>query len=195
MSPAVSPRQAGILLPADVEASFMKALHSNDPLSDVDVALFTREIFFKAANKLSSLDEDIRRLQISLHELVERRGLLQETLNHWHGVVCPRRTIPNEILTEIFMHVCRGFDVEEENDCPWLFRLWKDLVLGTLALWANFSLDSLRFMTSSRTLPMLRKALSLSASSPLTFLYYAAAFYTDITKAEADDVRCEMTEI
>ncbi|KAF8881730.1 hypothetical protein CPB85DRAFT_1259065 [Mucidula mucida] len=118
----------GYPTPADVEVSFMKALHSNDPLSDVDVALFTREIFSPAAKKLSSLDEDIRRLQISLDEL-------------------------------IFMRVCHGFDVLKKSE-------------------------------SLHPLPMLRKAVSLSASSPLTFFYCADTFYPEMPKAEADDVRC-----
>ncbi|KAF9022598.1 hypothetical protein BDZ89DRAFT_956409 [Hymenopellis radicata] len=135
----------------------MKALRSNEPLSDVDVALFTRKIFSKAADNLSSLDDQISGLRASLDALTERRGRLQETLDHWRGVVSPMRTLPNEILTEIFMHVCRSFDVPQESDGPWLLcrvcTRWKALLLGTPALWAIFSLDAMRYGASPSPFP------------------------------------------
>ncbi len=194
MSPAVSPRQAGIPLSAAVEASFMKALQNNNPLSDVDAALFMRSIFSKAADNLSSLDKQISQLHASLNTALEQRARMQKTPDCWRVVVSPMRTLPNEILTEIFKHACRGFEVWSDHDTtPWLLcrvcTRWKDLLLGTPAVWTNFSLDARSFM-SLCPLPRLKKAVSLSASLPLTFVFRADQPYEEMSETEVNDTRC-----
>ncbi|KAG7450859.1 uncharacterized protein BT62DRAFT_928143 [Guyanagaster necrorhizus] len=127
--------------------------------------LEAEKAFFRKAKKdlpvvVSDLDEQITQTQELLHTLMEERAQAAEELRHAKVVLHPLRTIPDDVLREIFLFnkvtwddfVRLGdprridfYDSLDPRNAPWsltqVCRNWRSVALSMPSLWNCISLD------------------------------------------------------
>ena len=117
--------------------------------------------------EMSRLDDEMSRLQQPMDHLANVRQKLQRSLDEHRSIAAPIRRIPQEILSEIFLHCLmdssNSFNV---TIAPLLLTFvcsrWRTVAIFTPRLWSSISLDVV-----SGTTEMLQTWLSRSGMSPL----------------------------
>ncbi|KAF9016227.1 hypothetical protein BDZ89DRAFT_899818, partial [Hymenopellis radicata] len=94
---------------------------------------------------VEDLDLKIVQAQELLENLLSARQQAQSRLEDAKSILHPMRSIPSELLAEIFHHCIpktyrlRELDALDPRGAPWLFsevcRRWRELVLNTPQLW------------------------------------------------------------
>ncbi|KAF9016246.1 hypothetical protein BDZ89DRAFT_927118, partial [Hymenopellis radicata] len=119
-------------------------LHENHPPLDAELSAF-RTIVEDTRSTLHDLDSKIvqaRELLVNLHSA---RQHAQSRLDDTKFLLHPMRSIPNELLTEIFHHCIpktyslEDPDVVDPQGAPWLLtrvcHRWRELVINSPQLW------------------------------------------------------------
>ncbi|KAF9006862.1 hypothetical protein BDZ89DRAFT_930848, partial [Hymenopellis radicata] len=119
-------------------------LRQNHPPLDVELSDF-RKVTEDTRSALQDLDSKIVQAQELLENLLSARQQAQSRLEDAKSILHPMRSIPNELLAEIFRHCIRETyrfcrpDALDPRGAPWLFsevcRRWRGLVLNTPQLW------------------------------------------------------------
>ncbi|KAJ6517986.1 hypothetical protein C8R47DRAFT_1085581 [Mycena vitilis] len=135
--------------------------------------------------RCAEIDAQILELELSPQALIDERKLLQDRLDAY---IYPVLTLPNEIVSEIFIHFLPIYP-----KCPppigplspyllcHICRKWADIALETPELWRAISLSPPRQQTcafekdSHWTFPLLNTSLELSASCPLSITLLSMA--------------------
>ena len=98
---------------------------------------------------ISAVDEEIARLEETLFDLQSKRRKMMEYTKAHKALIAPARTLPTELLAEIFT-LClsenwhdRRFDVRQaplllSNIC----KRWREIALSTPFLWSTLIFDS-----------------------------------------------------
>ncbi|CAA7263646.1 unnamed protein product [Cyclocybe aegerita] len=98
---------------------------------------------------ISAVDAERLRVHAALAELEGRRDQLEVTLATHQSIVAPIRSLPQEILREIFRFACAGRIVQwpfhpTETSLPWFLgrvcSYWRTTFLSVQGLWANIDL-------------------------------------------------------
>ncbi|KAK0207910.1 hypothetical protein DFS33DRAFT_392173 [Desarmillaria ectypa] len=132
-------------------------LKSNTP------PLEAEKTFFRKAKEdlpliVSDLDERITQTQQLLHALMDERAQAAEDLRHAKIVLHPMRTIPDDVLREIFRYSTltwedmvesgrrlASYDSLDPRNGPWVLtqvcRNWRSVALSMPSLWNCISLD------------------------------------------------------
>ncbi|KZP22087.1 hypothetical protein FIBSPDRAFT_715910, partial [Athelia psychrophila] len=83
---------------------------------------------------VSQLDQDILRLENTLHELRHKRDEMHSFAMAHKGLISPIRLVPPEIITEVFLH-----SAGEDFGSPLLFASicsrWRAIALASSQLW------------------------------------------------------------
>lgn len=93
------------------------------------------------------ITEDIDTLDRALHLLRARRHSLHRLSVRHAGALSTFRRLPDEILSEIFLHACgdEPIRVARLREGPWklreVCRKWASIVEGSSNLWCNMSID------------------------------------------------------
>ncbi|KAJ7672395.1 hypothetical protein DFH06DRAFT_1082346 [Mycena polygramma] len=123
--------------------------------------------------RIAQIDVQILELEASLHALKEERKSLQNRLDAYRY---PVLTLPNETVSEIFVHFLPAYP-----KCPppigllspyllcRICRKWREIALATPALWRAFSL-SLQKKRLPRTLRLMKLSLERSGSCLLAIV-------------------------
>ncbi|KAF8878346.1 hypothetical protein CPB85DRAFT_1567794 [Mucidula mucida] len=118
----------------------------------------------------SRITQDIKNLEIALERLRARRRALNPLVKHgW--ALSKLRWLPDEILSEIFIHACGdgGFVVDRQDEGPWKLRAvcrkWASVVEGYSPLWCNMVV---KIQVGKKLRPAtFSQALQFSGSRPL----------------------------
>lgn len=122
-----------------------QALHSGNILP-IDQTQDRQETVPDIQTELSNVDNEIARAQAVLNRLKLERQRLHESLTHSQSLVAPIRSLPAEVLSEVFMAVPRNEPFSISNS-PVLFTRvcsqWRDVAISTPQLWdvVNFIVD------------------------------------------------------
>ncbi|KAF9016235.1 hypothetical protein BDZ89DRAFT_923828, partial [Hymenopellis radicata] len=116
----------------------------NHPPLDVELPAF-RKIVEDARAALEDLDSKIFHAQQLLENLLSARQHAQSRLEDAKSLLHPMRSIPNELLTEIFHHCISKtydfleLDVLNPRGAPWLLtrvcHRWRELAINSPQLW------------------------------------------------------------
>ncbi|KAJ7083485.1 hypothetical protein C8R44DRAFT_992037 [Mycena epipterygia] len=129
---------------------------------------------------IANIDAEILRLQLSIEALRMERKTIQTRLDSY---TYPVLTLPNEIVSEIFIQFLPVYPL-----CPRMIGLlspicltqicleWRELALGTPALWRAVSTHAL---THERQLHMLQSWLSRSGCCPLSIKMEGGIYNAD----------------
>ena len=119
---------------------------------------------------ISAVDEEIARLEETLFDLQSKRREMMEYTKAHKALIAPARTLPTELLAEIFT-LClsenwhdRRFDVRQaplllSNIC----KRWREIALSTPFLWSTLIFDS----NKASPVALARTWLARSATVPL----------------------------
>ncbi|KAF9023972.1 hypothetical protein BDZ89DRAFT_937458, partial [Hymenopellis radicata] len=115
-------------------------LRQNHPLLDVELSAF-RKIADDARATLDDLDSKIVQTRELLENLLSARQQAQSRLEDAKFLLHPMRSIPNEILSEIFGHSLRiptRWRLDPKG-APWLLtrvcHRWRELTINLPKLW------------------------------------------------------------
>ncbi|KAF8992391.1 hypothetical protein BDZ89DRAFT_1030747 [Hymenopellis radicata] len=126
-------------------------LRQNHPPLDVELADF-RLVLDKSPEILQDLDAKIAQATETLNHLKEARMAAESHLEDAKALIHPIRSIPNEVLAEIFMHSIPSWetggvvvDSLNPNTPPWTLthvcRRWRELAISLPQIWAYIYLD------------------------------------------------------
>ncbi|KAF9016228.1 hypothetical protein BDZ89DRAFT_1141610 [Hymenopellis radicata] len=137
---------AGTVLRAHTE----ELLRQNHPPLDIELSAF-RKVAEDTRTALEDLDLKIVQAQELLENLLSARQQAQSHLEDAKSILHPMRSIPNEVLAEIFGHcVLKAYSAEDPDTLdpkggPWLLarvcRRWRELAVNTSQLWTHLFLD------------------------------------------------------
>ena len=103
----------------------------------------SEEIVSLAQKDLSRYDSEIERVEETLRRLRLERQTLHDYMLPHQAISAPIRTLPNEILREIFLHACDSNDLTSQS-LPLALTImrvcsqWCSLANSTRHLWSNF---------------------------------------------------------
>ncbi|KAJ7690779.1 hypothetical protein B0H14DRAFT_2420273, partial [Mycena olivaceomarginata] len=115
-------------------------LKSNDLPLDSDIP-FIRNIISHEQNRLIPLDVQIHSLQAALAQLTRTRGEIAENIRQHRAVLHPVRSMPPELICEIFHLVLLSADEDSMTraTAPWhlglICRPWRQAALSSPFLW------------------------------------------------------------
>ncbi|KAF9006866.1 hypothetical protein BDZ89DRAFT_926968, partial [Hymenopellis radicata] len=119
-------------------------LHQNHPPLDVELSEF-RKVTENTRSALEDLDSKIVQAQGLLENLLSARQQAQSRLEETKLILHPMRSIPNELLVEIFGHcILKEYDDKAPDSldpraAPWLLtrvsRRWRELAVNFPQLW------------------------------------------------------------
>ncbi|KAF9012179.1 hypothetical protein BDZ89DRAFT_963660, partial [Hymenopellis radicata] len=125
-------------------------LRQNHPPLDVELSAF-REVVETTPAALEALDLKIAQARELLENLLSARQHAQSHFEDAKSLLHPMRSIPNELLAEIFGHcILKEYDDEAPDSldpqaAPWLLtrvsRRWRELAIKLPQLWTYLSLD------------------------------------------------------
>ncbi|KAF8186241.1 hypothetical protein BJ912DRAFT_904907 [Pholiota molesta] len=158
-------------------------LHSSLMVSP-DEEQTIRETIHDINTTLTSVDDEITRVRATLSTLEEYRSTLQTTLAQHQVALSPTRTLPPEILGEIFLFVLSDATLEwpgisgvSGDDMPWVLckicKYWRAVAISVPGLWSNIRLN---FQNSTRiegSQHLLDLCLSRSKNELLTLSLHA----------------------
>jgi hypothetical protein len=118
-------------------------LKGNEPLSEA-AALTLRSTMDALQLDLADIDEQLASVSYSRPQLLEdRKTNINDMLNNCRNLLSPLRSLPVEILAEIFRHCFHGttFLPRSIGDSPWnisqVCRRWRAVALSTSDLWCD----------------------------------------------------------
>ncbi|KAJ7603923.1 hypothetical protein FB45DRAFT_767776, partial [Roridomyces roridus] len=136
-------------LPLTKDASYgtrlYTLLHSNEPPNDSEIP-FLRSIASEMSGRLEWLDDEVSRLWNRWVELTAERTTLAQSHENHQRVLSPVRSLPSEILGEIFAWTLPT--VAEASDrtsfkfhhSPWnlthVCSRWRAIAISTPSLWS-----------------------------------------------------------
>ncbi|KAF9012950.1 hypothetical protein BDZ89DRAFT_1023795, partial [Hymenopellis radicata] len=137
-----------LLRPRDAEeprtARVEELLHQNHPPLDVELSDF-RKLTEDTRSALEDLDSKILQTQQLLENLLSARQRAQSRLEDTKSLLHPMRSIPNELLLEIFSRCIPEISSDEDPDAldpkgaPWLLarvcHRWRELAVNAPQLW------------------------------------------------------------
>ncbi|KAK0219483.1 hypothetical protein EDD85DRAFT_348702 [Armillaria nabsnona] len=123
-------------------------LRSNDPLLEVEKADL-RELVHGSHSTLAALDQQIIEPRHALYSLIQKRQIAQSDIEDAKKLLHPMRSIPDDVLSEIFQHCAGGSLVTSDSldlhNCPWTIsyvsRRWRDLSLSLPRLWTSIAVN------------------------------------------------------
>ncbi|KAF9029364.1 hypothetical protein BDZ89DRAFT_950640, partial [Hymenopellis radicata] len=125
-------------------------LRENHPPLDVELSAFRSDID-NARAALQNLDAKIAQAEEVLNNLLSARQQAQLHLEEAKSLLHPLRSIPSELLVEIFSHCTprvrhgEDTDVLEPQRAPWLLtrvcHRWRELVINSPRLWTQLLID------------------------------------------------------
>ncbi|KAJ6566468.1 hypothetical protein B0H19DRAFT_710957 [Mycena capillaripes] len=153
-------------------------------------------IISSLSEELSRCDEENARLQARMTELAVHRANIQEQYDSCHSLVAPVRSLPSELVAQIFT-LSLEVASEPESDV-WrpaelaLYRLaqvpllivsqvcsrWHSIALGTPSLWSTIQLNQTLWHTpaiAAKAMGLLQSALTRGGNVPLTVLVTSTA--------------------
>ncbi|KAF7980871.1 hypothetical protein HWV62_36543 [Athelia sp. TMB] len=143
-------------------------LYSNLPPTTAGQSNATRQTLQEAQRHLRDVDENIR-------YLLAKRMMLQNYIETHRGIVSSLRQVPNEILSEVFIHALPVFPFRlSQNQAPLLFervcKRWKDVSRSTPTLWSYISLSDYAYNIGAveRDLRYTSTCLARSGNCPLS---------------------------
>ncbi|KAJ7588099.1 hypothetical protein C8J56DRAFT_860794 [Mycena floridula] len=100
--------------------------------------------------KLAAGEQNLAAMEKMLLDLSRQRHDLQRDMDSWRSAIHPIRRIPNEILSEIFLH-CRDDYLDtvpnsiDSSKCPWTIsrvsRRWRNVAIGLASLWSFIRIE------------------------------------------------------
>ncbi|KAJ7609521.1 hypothetical protein FB45DRAFT_1126979, partial [Roridomyces roridus] len=131
----------------DMITDIRAIIKSNAPPTDIQ-AHTIRTLLASSLSELSRLDEQIHQVSTTLVELQQRRLVQQQQVDSVKGALSCIRTVPTEILSEIFL-VCRddtldstGYCIFDATKAPLLLThvssRWRAVCLSNPNLWRSF---------------------------------------------------------
>ncbi|KAF9012947.1 hypothetical protein BDZ89DRAFT_927127, partial [Hymenopellis radicata] len=119
-------------------------LRQNHPPLDAELSAF-RKVAEDARTALEDIDLKIVHAGALLENLLSARQHAQSRLDDTKFLLHPIRSIPNELLTEIFHHCIpktyniQDPDVVDPHGAPWLLtrvcHRWRELAISSSRLW------------------------------------------------------------
>lgn len=142
-------------------------LKSNTAYSSAQTREFSKTIADVETN-MGRLDEEISRLQKAMYHLQNERQKLEASLDEYRSLAAPIRTIPPEILSEIFSHcLVDNTEIVDVAKAPLLLTFacsrWRTVAISTPRLWS-----SVRVTRGVVSMEMLQTWLLRSCDIPLT---------------------------
>ncbi|KAJ7767121.1 hypothetical protein B0H16DRAFT_1882515 [Mycena metata] len=143
-----------------VQSPCPEFLRFNHLPTDAILSDVRREIAI-AENGIDGIDEQVRGLKRVLDGLESRRRELQNFAAAHKQVLAPIRTLPSEILSEIFLQY-----VQHRPTGAWLIarvcRSWREIAISSSRLWNQIDMDTSPFSAniSAATINVLRRLLS-----------------------------------
>ncbi|KAJ7125807.1 hypothetical protein C8R43DRAFT_958278 [Mycena crocata] len=143
------------------------------------IPALSRDVYTPAVTRrhINAVDSRIAYLVGCIRKLQQHRYILKA---HLDAYVYPVLTLPNEIISEIFLH-CVSFDrtdpIPSPQKAPLLLgqicHLWREIALSTPSLWNMITLDIIKVDAYESQLRLLDMWLTRSRASPLTIsLFY-----------------------
>ncbi|KAF9018016.1 hypothetical protein BDZ89DRAFT_1117428 [Hymenopellis radicata] len=161
-------------------ARVMELLRQNHPPLDAELSAF-RTTAEDTRATLDDLDSKIVQTRELLENLLSARQRAQSRLEDTKFLLHPMRSIPNELLTEIFHHcIPKTYrvadpDVIDPHGAPWLLtrvcHRWRELAVNTPQLWTYLLLDFVKhvgFITSRQCTYKVALFLERSRGLPMT---------------------------
>lgn len=137
----------------------VEMLSSNTSYSDAQRTLFRASV--------GDIQTEISRLMEEMNRLHTVMDSLNHSLTEYQALASPIRTVPSEILSEIF--VWANDTVVSVHSAPWILSRicsrWRSVVLATPLLWSSVHVDENH--TSQNIIELLQFWLSHSGSLPL----------------------------
>ncbi|KAF7369696.1 hypothetical protein MVEN_00301000 [Mycena venus] len=151
-------------------------LTSNEPPPDSEVPLI-RDIISESQSRIGPLDAhietlqaQIRSLETTLAEFVERREETVELVRQHQSIVSPARRMPAELICHILALTWEAYK-DTTNGPPWylghICRLWRHSVLLYPNLWSSITVPSFKSSEGSHLLSSIEAQLVRSADVPL----------------------------
>ncbi|KAF9012181.1 hypothetical protein BDZ89DRAFT_931506, partial [Hymenopellis radicata] len=119
-------------------------LRQNHPPLDVELSAF-RKVAEDTRATLEDLDLKIVQARELLENLLSARQQAQSRFEDAKSILHPMRSIPSELLTEIFRYCIQttyrveDLDALDPRGAPWLLtrvcHRWRDLAIGSSQLW------------------------------------------------------------
>ncbi|KAJ7366597.1 hypothetical protein DFH08DRAFT_1072066 [Mycena albidolilacea] len=163
-------------------------LKSNNP-PDTHQAHAMRGLLASALSELSALDATLLKLPLVSAELQKQRNCCGETVTALRSALSPLRSIPPEILAEVFL-VCRDealwsftYSIADVYRVPMLLThvssRWRGVCLSTQHLWDNVIID-VDAATAMPSHNLVRQIIARSGMLPLRVSLTTAHSTSDI---------------
>ena len=119
-------------------------LHNDELPATVQSTMLSR--LSDAEGDLSTLENEIARMESILHALRSQRAQDLSRIEFYREALAPHRKLPNEVLGEIFVYATRIVTLppkEYWREAPWnishVCAKWRNIALSTPALWDYIS--------------------------------------------------------
>nr|GAT51221.1 predicted protein [Mycena chlorophos] len=154
---------------------------TNDAPNAAD-ARVVRKILALQQTHLDSLNLGIAQLHVILRKLETERAELGKRMAVNAGLLSPLRSLPVEVLEEIFIRAVPEPGERKERlfvkQSPWsiarVCRRWRAVAYGYPKLWSTISID---LEDSAPTAPLLLRQLKLSTTYPLRIHFWSAVSF------------------
>ncbi|KAG7091894.1 hypothetical protein E1B28_008295 [Marasmius oreades] len=99
-----------------------------------------------AQHELKSYEHEIHRLKATVMALESKRDWLKRSITRYRSLLAPIRTLPPEILTNIFALCCEENTLDIERASPVVIlsmvcAQWREIVVSTPRLWSSLCID------------------------------------------------------
>ncbi|KAJ7161792.1 hypothetical protein C8R43DRAFT_1233406 [Mycena crocata] len=143
------------------------------------IPTLSRDVYTPAVTRghINAVDSRIAYLVGCIRKLQQQRYILKA---HLDAYVYPVLTLPNEIISEIFLHCVSSARIDHDPSPPkaplllgQICHLWREIALSTPSLWNTITLDLVNVDAYESQLHLLYMWLTRSRASPLTIsLFY-----------------------
>ncbi|KAF9254886.1 hypothetical protein L218DRAFT_912886 [Marasmius fiardii PR-910] len=132
-----------------------------------------------AQNELKSYEREINRFKAKIMGLETKRDWLKRTITRYRSLLAPIRTLPPEVLGNIFAFCCEENTLDVDRPPPVITlsvvcAQWREIVVSTPSLWSSLCIDFQHWdVLSADHLAlerMTRLFLNRSKKSPLTLV-------------------------
>ncbi|KAF9004758.1 hypothetical protein BDQ17DRAFT_1408716 [Cyathus striatus] len=192
-------------LPPEVWKNYLDGIASKVPIRDMTASL-TRSHYIPSPSERASIEDlassaektiQALKTELTYHqtavELLQTRLLNTRTfLNFQRSLWSPMRNLPTELLSDIFIYVCAGEDLDVGLNTGSIWKLqqvcvrWQEVVQSTPTLWNTFKMEMNIFTSvynESHVTQRVEACLEYSGNAPLTISilpHEAWIFSTDI---------------
>ncbi|KAF9024341.1 hypothetical protein BDZ89DRAFT_1069155 [Hymenopellis radicata] len=140
-------------------------LHTtNFPATQPEASHIQNAILPSIEVDISSLSAKIAALPATLHSMEQERDALEAVHKQYRNLIHPRRALPPELWSEIFLFAILG---QIDQVC----RPWRDIVLSLHSLWSMIVVASI---PSANEAPILEVVLQRTGQHPLELTLYNA---------------------